>query len=47
MEIPERMFERLKEIIRRGDAVLPRRSLKTRPFAHENRKRGETPVRMI
>src|SRR5258708_5941345 len=47
MKIPERMFERLKEIIRRGDAALPRRSLKTRPFAREDRKRGETPLRMI
>ena len=47
MEIPERMFERLKEIIRRGDAALSRRSLKTGPFARKDRKRGETPLRMI
>src|SRR5258707_11501791 len=47
MKIPERVFERLKEIVRRGDAALSRRSLKTRPFAHEDRKRGETPLRMV
>ena len=47
MEIPERMFERLKEIIRHGDAALSGRSLKTRPFARQDRKRGETPLRMI
>ena len=47
MEIPERMFERLKEIIGRGDAALTRRSLKTRPFACQDRKRGQTPLRMI
>ena len=47
MKIPERMFERLKEVARRRDAALSRRSLKTRPFAREDRKRGETPLRMI
>jgi len=47
MEIPEGMFERLKEIIRGGDAALSRGSLKTRPFAHEHRKRCETPLWMI
>jgi hypothetical protein len=47
MEIPKRMFECLKKIICHGDAPLPGRSLKTRPFAHEDRKRGETPLRMI
>ena len=35
MKIPERMFERLKEIIRRGDTALSGRSLKARPFACE------------
>ena len=47
MKIPERMFERLKEIIRRGETALSRRSLKTWPFAREDRKRGEPPLRMI
>src|SRR4029453_9953333 len=47
MEIPERMFERLKEVVRRGDAALSRRSLKTRPFAREDRQRGEPPLRMV
>src|SRR5437764_3109899 len=47
MKIPERVFERLKEIVRRGDAALSRWSLKTRPLAHEDRKRGETPLRMV
>ena len=47
MKIPERMFQRLKEVVRHGDAALPRRSLKTRPFAREDRKRGETPLRMV
>jgi hypothetical protein len=47
MKIPERMFERLKEVARRVDAALSGRSLKTRPFAHEDRKCGETPLRMI
>ena len=47
MEIPERMFERLKEIIRRGNTALPRRSLKTRPFAREDRKRCASSLRMI
>ena len=40
MKIPERMFERLKEIACRGDAALSRCSLETRPFAREDRKRG-------
>src|SRR5215203_1513710 len=47
MEIPERIFKHSKEIIGRGDAALPRRSLKTWPFARKDRKRGETPLRMI
>src|SRR5436190_20544238 len=47
MKIPERVFERLKEIVRRGYAALSRCSLKTRPLAHEDRKRGETPLRMV
>src|SRR6476659_5151992 len=47
MKIPERMFERLKEIVRRGDAALSRRSLKTRPFAREDRKRGQPPLRVV
>ncbi len=47
MKIPEGMFERLKEIVRRCDAALSGCSLKTRPFAHEHRKRGETPLRMV
>jgi hypothetical protein len=47
MKIPERMFEPLKEVSGRGDAALSRRSLKTRPFAREDRKRGETPLRMV
>ena len=47
MKIPERMFERLKEVPGGGDAALSRRSLKTRPFSREDRKRGETPLRMV
>ena len=47
MKIPERMFERLKEVARRVDAGLSRRSLKTRPFAREDRKRGQPPLRMV
>src|SRR5919106_2699695 len=47
MKIPERMFDRLKEIVCRGDAALSRRSLKTRPFAREHGERRETPLRMI
>src|SRR5262249_39210265 len=41
------MFERLKVVGRRGDAALPRRSLKTRPFAREDRKRSQPPLRMV
>src|SRR5262245_7914629 len=41
------MFERLKEVVRRHDAALSRCSLKTRPFAREDRKRGQPPLRMI
>src|SRR6478609_10963921 len=47
MKIPERMFERFKEIVRRDDAALSRRSLKTRPFAREDRKRRQPPLRMV
>ena len=47
MKIPEPMFERLKKIARRGEAALSRCSLKTRPFAREDRKRGQMPLRMI
>ena len=47
MKIPERMFERLKEVVRRGDAAFSGRTLKTRPFAREDRKGGETPLRMV
>ena len=47
MKIPERVIHRLKKIIRRGHTALSRRSLKTRPFADEDSKRGETPLRMI
>src|SRR6476620_12199315 len=47
MEIPERMSERLKEIVRRRDAAFSRGSLKTRPFAREDRKRGQPPLRVV
>src|SRR5262249_318430 len=47
MKIPERMFHRLKKIIRRDNTALSGCSLKTRPIADEDRKRGETPLRMI
>src|SRR6476660_7461943 len=47
MKIPERMFERLKEIVRRSDAALSRCSLKTRPVAREDRKRRQPPLRMV
>ncbi len=47
MKIPEGMFERLKEIIRRGDAALSRGALKTRPIARQHRQRGQPALRMI
>ena len=47
MKFPERMFKRLKKIIRRGATALSGRSLKTRPFPHEDRKRRESPLWMV
>jgi hypothetical protein len=41
------MLEHLKEIGSHSDAAFTRRSLKTRPFAHENCQRGEASLRMI
>src|SRR5262245_58248006 len=41
------MFERLKVVARRGNAASSRRSLKTGPFAREDRKGGQPPLRMV
>ncbi|PYI57710.1 MAG: hypothetical protein DMC59_10155, partial [Verrucomicrobia bacterium] len=44
---PKRIFERLKEIIRRGDATLTGGALKTRPITRQNCKCSQPALRMI
>jgi hypothetical protein len=41
------MFHRLKKIIRHGDGGFSGCSLKTRPFAQQDRKRRESPLWMV
>ena len=47
MEIPKRMLERFKKIIRRGDAALTRGPFKTGPVARQDCQRRQPALRMI